>query len=449
MAKRGRGGEGGPEEGDKKKKKRQTQQNGSESQQQRLGDASSSPADAQTGAEGAACTKLPKRIDKVAGAENGEPRQIKGNGEKGAAGRNKSEKADSGGDGGASFNSGRKRKKKAHEEEGYEGPVEEEDSDGSDASSEGGPKAFEGGDDDSAEESDGSDDDIKLDGALTRRADAEEGDEEEEEEEEEAAGSGATAAGDQQTVVDVCLDFCDPHERFFHGIRALLAHSYLQEAAGAGLSPLVDLAVAQGAVGTVLSTDADDDPVFGFVTALPLKYLAKEHECMQTVTKFLLEKASKAGRGSEMEEVLGEGTQEKVGLLVSERMINCPMQAVPKLHEALVEDIAWAIENEISEEHREKFRFDKLIVVAPCDDAGGAGPGQAMLSDFYFSRFDDEVLLQEADFFFPMGCASQAGGGGGGSASGGGGGQQQRYIVGVLPAKKLGECSRGVAQMVG
>lgn len=32
---------------------------------------------------------------------------------------------------------------------------------------------------------------------------------------------------------------------------------------------------------------------------------------------------------------------------MNERMINCPMQAVPKLHEALVEDIAWAIENEV------------------------------------------------------------------------------------------------------
>lgn len=37
----------------------------------------------------------------------------------------------------------------------------------------------------------------------------------------------------------------------------------------------------------------------------------------------------------------------KVGLLVSERMINCPIQAVPKLYEALVEDIAWAVENEV------------------------------------------------------------------------------------------------------
>lgn len=42
-----------------------------------------------------------------------------------------------------------------------------------------------------------------------------------------------------------------------------------------------------------------------------------------------------------------QGAQGKVGLLVSERMINCPMQAVPKLHEALVEDIAWAVENEV------------------------------------------------------------------------------------------------------
>lgn len=43
-----------------------------------------------------------------------------------------------------------------------------------------------------------------------------------------------------------------------------------------------------------------------------------------------------------------QGAKGQVGLLVCERMINCPMQAVPKLHEALVEDIAWAIENEVS-----------------------------------------------------------------------------------------------------
>ncbi|CAN0470724.1 unnamed protein product, partial [Scytosiphon promiscuus] len=43
----------------------------------------------------------------------------------------------------------------------------------------------------------------------------------------------------------------------------------------------------------------------------------------------------------------------KVGLLVSECMINCPMQAVPKLHEALMEDIEWAVENEVRLERAE------------------------------------------------------------------------------------------------
>ena len=44
---------------------------------------------------------------------------------------------------------------------------------------------------------------------------------------------------------------------------------------------MVDLVIAQGAVGTVLTTDAEDGAVFGFVTALPIRYLAKENPCAQ------------------------------------------------------------------------------------------------------------------------------------------------------------------------
>lgn len=76
----------------------------------------------------------------------------------------------------------------------------------------------------------------------------------------------------------VCLHASPP---LLHFSRALVGHSYLQDATGAGLSSLVDLAVTQGAVGTVLSTDSEDGAVFGFVTALPLRYLSKEHQCVQ------------------------------------------------------------------------------------------------------------------------------------------------------------------------
>lgn len=60
-----------------------------------------------------------------------------------------------------------------------------------------------------------------------------------------------------------------------------MSHSYLQDAVGAGLSNLVDLAVAQGAVGTVLSTDGEDNDVFAFITALPLRHLARDNQCAQ------------------------------------------------------------------------------------------------------------------------------------------------------------------------
>lgn len=68
-------------------------------------------------------------------------------------------------------------------------------------------------------------------------------------------------------------------------VRALVGHSYLQDATGSGLSALVDLTIAQGAVGTVLTTDAEDGAVFGFVTALPLRYLAKKNPCAQVCCK--------------------------------------------------------------------------------------------------------------------------------------------------------------------
>lgn len=61
-----------------------------------------------------------------------------------------------------------------------------------------------------------------------------------------------------------------------------MSQSYLEDAAGAGLSPLVDVAMAQGAVGTVLSSDGeDDDDVFAFITALPLRYLARDNDCVK------------------------------------------------------------------------------------------------------------------------------------------------------------------------
>lgn len=44
----------------------------------------------------------------------------------------------------------------------------------------------------------------------------------------EGSGSDGEAVDpNQKTVVDVSLDFCDPHERFFHGIKCVCLFSLL------------------------------------------------------------------------------------------------------------------------------------------------------------------------------------------------------------------------------
>lgn len=73
---------------------------------------------------------------------------------------------------------------------------------------------------------DDSEDDIKLDGAITRGSEEEfseeEGGGEPGDDDEEKDGPGSQAGADQQTLVDINLDFCDPHERFFHGIKCVV-----------------------------------------------------------------------------------------------------------------------------------------------------------------------------------------------------------------------------------
>lgn len=48
---------------------------------------------------------------------------------------------------------------------------------------------------------------------------------------------------------------------------------------------------------------------------------------------------------------------------MGERMVNCPIQAVPKLHESLVEDMAWAVENEVRHSRSKNSLAERMQAV--------------------------------------------------------------------------------------
>ena len=70
--------------------------------------------------------------------------------------------------------------------------------------------------------------------------------------------------------------------------------------------------------------------------------------------------------------------QAGTGLIVSERLINCPPQLASPLQHALFdEEIPWAIEDEPSEELRQSYRFERLLFISRVyqDTMGPPQPG--------------------------------------------------------------------------
>lgn len=72
------------------------------------------------------------------------------------------------------------------------------------------------------------------------------------------------------------------------------------------------------------------------------------------------------------------------GLVINERLLNCPPQLASPLHHSLFdEEIPWAVEDEPTEELRESFKFKGYLFISrvfrdnlPGDSVTGAQPGK-------------------------------------------------------------------------
>ena len=155
----------------------------------------------------------------------------------------------------------------------------------------------------------------------------------------------------------------------------------------------------QPTVGTVVKTAADEDPI-GLLTVLSLgshghlrfvqevrAYLASRCPTATVKQKLAQVRPSMHGRalpdvpsrlrGSvccHTEELAGLSTSDAAllqawdasgtGLLVSERLMNCPPQLAPPLQQALFDEVAWATEDEPTAELRASFRFKRYIALS-------------------------------------------------------------------------------------
>ena len=241
-----------------------------------------------------------------------------------------------------------------------------------------------GGDDD---DDGGSSDESEAD--ESGADDGESGDESGEDVDSEEEEAREKADSESVGITDMDIQFFDPTEPDFHAVKLLL-QQYLEDSVWS-ISALVELILAQTRVGTMVrvNDEADGsgsrDPC-GFISVLNIRQ-HREQECIQQICKHVLNKCPKKheARGAfEKALRLDAGPKaslaQATGLLISERYFNLPAHMAPWLNKALFDEVAWATEDEKTQQQRDAYKFKQYIVMTkvqrgPSDSDGTGDAG--------------------------------------------------------------------------
>lgn len=172
-----------------------------------------------------------------------------------------------------------------------------------------------------------------------------------------------------ESDVEVTLDFYDPSSADDASIQNFLV-PFLKRLPSAN-SPSLKQALSQTIcgqtrVGTTIKVEDDEAPV-GFISCLN----ARSHREM---LRPLLSALGKKDGGEKklfsnvvarcIDPEKGKFEGEKMGVLVTERVVNIPPLVIPKLLEAVFCEIEWAVEDEPTPQLREEFRFGWYLYIS-------------------------------------------------------------------------------------
>jgi protein BCP1 len=250
------------------------------------------------------------------------------------------------------------------------------------------------------ESSDEEDDDLILEGVIIRNPEVESSDDESSSEnptdKKRKAGSPSQATKKAKgsrdpDIIQVEFTFSDMDEKFFHGIKTLLHSSSTIYAPDS--SALSDLMVENVSVGTVISTEGDDEGnVFGFASVLNVTTNGSQ-PCIQRLVAACLDECPEQHK-VDLETVLSGKTKRPAGFLLHGRMINLPLEVVEVLHQQLVLDMDWAVVNaEGGDEERKSLDFGAFVRLAPTFPSNGS---------VVYKYFDDEVFANNSEFVYTI-----------------------------------------------
>ncbi|PVH13502.1 uncharacterized protein CXQ87_001607 [Candidozyma duobushaemuli] len=215
----------------------------------------------------------------------------------------------------------------------------------------------------------------------------------------------------QDEVVNVDFDYFDLNPDVdFHATKNFLRQLFGDDATNFDISSLADMILTKNSVGTTIKTEGLEGDPFALLSVINLTDNV-EKPCIRAVVDYILEKTKSDNEFNLILRKLllpGKSTKDqtkqlKVGWIVSERLINMPVEVVPPMYKMLSEEM------EKAEDAHEKYEFDYFLVVSKiykmvgstADEEEAAPKKKKKASteeEFDYFHYEDLVLEENAKY---------------------------------------------------
>ena len=165
-------------------------------------------------------------------------------------------------------------------------------------------------------------------------------------------------AENAEETVKVDFDFFDLNPDVdFHATKNLLRQLFGDDSVEFDLSSLADLILKDNSVGTCIKTDGKESDPFALLSVINISNNL-ENSTVKKLVAYVLDKTNNQPKFNVLLRKLLGDKKNKIALIVSERLINMPVEVVPPMYKMLHEEM------ESVEDAHEKYEFDYFLVVS-------------------------------------------------------------------------------------
>ncbi|TID26246.1 hypothetical protein CANINC_002778 [Pichia inconspicua] len=157
-------------------------------------------------------------------------------------------------------------------------------------------------------------------------------------------------------MINIDFDFYNLNPTVdFHATKNFLRQLFQDDAILFPLSELTDLILKEGNIGTTIKTDGVEGDPFSVLTVVNINKNLKS-KAIQELTKYYIEKTKKNPQFNVLlRQLFSPSSKHKVGMIVSERLVNMPVETMPPMYNILLDEME-------KTEDKEEYDFDYFLI---------------------------------------------------------------------------------------